>query len=253
MNMLLGVHILQLNGSMLAYRSESLSLSRMDCFTNNAVNSSNTRPQISKGNSFSGSADVAIDDYLVYNWPLNVYLNFSGAPVPQFYGQYVCRSSVGYYVRNYVHDSKLKQCIREKIKFVVLNIANSTGCDSSICITILCCTLIDNTNIELPDGSSYQLPVYNPLTIPLYFGSYPRTDLSQSSTEIVLFDVGAEVTVSVEPMYESRNAFRVDIKYATTPEAVDGDYEIRINRAGVVIARQPITIEVTRKHIDLVN
>lgn len=80
--------------------------SRIDCFSDNSVNSSNIQPQISRGSSFSGSPNASIDEYVVFDWPLHVYLNSSRALPSQIYGQYICRSNIGYYVRNYVHDSK---------------------------------------------------------------------------------------------------------------------------------------------------
>ncbi len=70
------------------------------------MNGSNIRPQLSKGSSFSGNSDANIEEYVGYNWPLNTFLNFTRAMSSQLYGQYVCRSSVGYYVRNFVHNSK---------------------------------------------------------------------------------------------------------------------------------------------------
>lgn len=97
-----------------------LSLYRVDCFTNNAVNSSNVRPQISRGRSFSGNPNATLDDYVSYMWPLNVYLNFTPAIPSALYGQYVCRSSIGNYVRNYIHDSKcintyFSQCDQKEV------------------------------------------------------------------------------------------------------------------------------------------
>lgn len=104
MNMLLGtvLHVLAVGLRLQC----TLSLSRIDCFTNDVTNSSNIRPRISRETSFSGTAGASIEDYVGYDWPLNTYLNFSRALPSQLYGQYVCRSSIGYYTRNYVHNSK---------------------------------------------------------------------------------------------------------------------------------------------------
>lgn len=211
----------------------ALSLSRVDCFTNNAVNSSNVRPQISRGNSFSGSPNATLDDYVSYMWPLNVYLDFSPAIPSQLYGQYVCHSSVGNYVRNYIHDSKCTDAVLYSLQ---------TACCKS------CVLLSDNTNIELPEGTSYRLPVYDPLTIPLYFGSYPRVDLSLSSIDIQLVDdTGAGV--ELEPLYERINAFHVNIVYSMIQPTLSGNFEIWIRSGNVLIARQPINIEVSGKHL----
>ena len=70
------------------------------------MNSSNIQPQFSRGFSFIGNSDADIEEYIGYNWPLNTHLNFTGVMPSQLYGQYICRSSTGHYVRNYVHNSK---------------------------------------------------------------------------------------------------------------------------------------------------
>ena len=80
---------------------------RIDCFANSEINSSNIQPQISRGGSFSGSANATIDENIFYNWPHQTYLNFSARLPSHLYGQYICRSMIGYYVRNYIHDSEL--------------------------------------------------------------------------------------------------------------------------------------------------
>ena len=98
-------------------------------------------------------------------------------------------------------------------------------------------------------GSSYSLPLYEPLTISFYYGSYPRTDLT--SAEVSLLNVATEATVSPEPIYERINPFHVDIKYAMIPQTIHGNYEIRIRQGSTVVARQPIMIEVTGKSYDL--
>lgn len=106
----------------------------------------------------------------------------------------------------------------------------------------------DNSNIELPNGSSYRLPLYNPLTISLYFGSYPQTNLSQSDTEVLLFNTNSGAAVELEPVYEKISAFHVDIKYATVEQALSGRYEVRIREGLRIVASQPITIDVTGKY-----
>lgn len=87
--------------------------------------------------------------------------------------------------------------------------------------------------------------MYDPLTIPLYFGSFPPIDLSLPSTEITLYNVDTGTGVQIEPEYGRINPYHVDIRYAMIEQVINGDYEIRIHRESVVIARQPITIEVT--------
>ena len=105
----------------------------------------------------------------------------------------------------------------------------------------------DNFNIELPDGSNYRIPVYDPLTIPLYFGSYPHIDLTQNSTGLVLYNTNTEAGVPTTP--ERVNPYHAIIKYYMTEQLVSGNYEIRIIRGTNMLARQPITIQVTGKQV----
>ena len=197
------------------------------------MNASNIRPQITRGSSFSGSADATIEEYIVYNGPPNVYLNFPRALPSQLYGQYVCRSSIGYYIRNYIHDSKCQPRARAR--------ARARACKLSV--TYFCVT--DNYGIELLGGSNYRVPHYDPLTISLYFGGYPHIDLTEPDIAIQIVDSETRNDISIEPTYDRINLFHVDISYDMVERQITGDYSLIINRDSTPITSQAIAIEVT--------
>lgn len=106
----------------------------------------------------------------------------------------------------------------------------------------------DISNIELPSGTTYRLPLKDPLTISLYFGTYPQVDLTQDGIDVTLIDTGTGFGISMEPVIDKLNPFHVDIKYMMVQDTLSGNYAITIaNNEGMMIARQLITIEVTGK------
>lgn len=116
---------------------------------------------------------------------------------------------------------------------------------------ITSCTLFDpiadNSNIELLNGTAYRLPLKDPLTISLYFGSYPRTNLTEENIDISLVNSGTGVGIRMEPVIDKLNPYHVDIRYSMVEDDLSGDYDIRIGRGSTEVSRQPITINVTGK------
>lgn len=105
----------------------------------------------------------------------------------------------------------------------------------------------DDSNIELLDGSTYQLPVYNSLTISLYFGHHPYVNLSNPATEIALFNTATGSAIQSEPLYERFNSYHVNLMFPSVQTLLSGNYEIRISMGNTRIGAQFITIEVTGK------
>ena len=215
---------------------------RIDCFTNDQMNSSNIEPLISKGN--SGNPDVNIEEYVGYNWPLNTFLNFTREVSSQLFGQYICRSSAGYYIRNFVHNSKRalgfpwasELCSKQLFHAFML----------SLCCNFNQCFLFaDNFNIELLEGANYRLPLHDALTISAYFGSYPQVNLTRPEIDISLVLMGTNTPISIAPMLERINPFHVELRYNMVQQATTGNYDLRISAGSSLIARRPITIEVT--------
>lgn len=83
------------------------------------------------------------------------------------------------------------------------------------------------------------------MTIPLFFGRYPRIDLTLPTIEVGLYNIDTASGIQTEPVYERVNRYHVIIRFATVERIVNGNYEIRISRESQVFARQPITIQVT--------
>ena len=104
---------------------------------------------------------------------------------------------------------------------------------------------VGNTYIEIPIGSSVEVRLYDPLIIPVFYGSYPRLNISQSDVEISVMDMaGAAVT---EPTYNRINAFHVDIQFPIAQSSLSGTYNILIRYMNSVISRQTMSIEITGK------
>lgn len=99
----------------------------------------------------------------------------------------------------------------------------------------------DISNIELPSGTMYSLPLKAPLTIPLYFGTYPSINLLQDEVMITLTGTPEDARI------ERRNPYHVDIRYLMVENALSGSYVLQISDSSGVIATRPITIDVTRK------
>ena len=104
----------------------------------------------------------------------------------------------------------------------------------------------DNPYIELPDGASYSIPLYDPLASPIYVGNYPQIDLTRPTVGI---SVESGAGIQMDPIYERVNPFHVIIRYDMVRQDISGNYDITIREGSMVIARHPIAIEITGKQV----
>lgn len=101
--------------------------------------------------------------------------------------------------------------------------------------------------IGLPQGLSYSARLYDPLTIPLLFGSDPQLDILDSAIEIRFIRTSGGPSPP-DPMYWRLSPYRARISYSLAPNSIQGDFSLEIRvTGGLTETIGGISVTVTRK------
>jgi hypothetical protein len=90
-------------------------------------------------------------------------------------------------------------------------------------------------SLVLPGGSSYSARLYDPLVIPLLYGSDPPLDLSDTTIEIRFTRTRGAVVGSLAPPdaeYRRLSPYRAEVYYPQAPASVGGTFTLQIRVAG---------------------
>ena len=93
-------------------------------------------------------------------------------------------------------------------------------------------------------GTSYSTRLFNPLTIPLFFGSANPIDLMNPSIEILLTPTSAQS--APDASFRRISSYRAEVFYNEAPNSLTGSFSLQVI-AGSVRAAETITVSITRK------
>ena len=104
--------------------------------------------------------------------------------------------------------------------------------------------------LALPEGSTYSVRLFDPITIPFVLGSDPHINILRDNVQIALYEAESNTPAQIQPEYRKLTPYRGEVFYNVTLFAQTGRYSLRVIVTGDVIASSDLYIDVGREFIN---
>lgn len=103
--------------------------------------------------------------------------------------------------------------------------------------------------LALPNGDTYSVRLFDPITIPFVLGSDPFINITRPDVEIILFDTDLGIPSSSEPQYWIVSNYRGVVYIERALLSFAKQYSLRVIISGDVIAYTILNIIVDGKYV----